>query len=622
MMRSAIVGCGAIAKLHAGILEESSFSQIIAVADCRADRARELAEESGHNKCRYYDSLEEMCDKEEIDVLHICTPHYLHVPMAIYALERGISVFMEKPPAITREQFIQLQEAEQKAKQKAMLGICFQNRYNDSVKALYDMLHNSELGKVIGAKAYITWNRTKEYYEESDWRGRKALEGGGALINQTIHTLDLLVQFLGKPLLTKASMHNRHLSNYIEVEDTVDAYMEFGEIPVLFYGTTAYSTNSPVMIEVECEKAVLRMEGSEITKRYPNGDIESIKFHKGYTMGKDYWGTGHKSCITDFYQCLLEGKEFPVGLSHVRNSFELMMDIYQSAKEGRVVYFDKSHKLSGFADEIDPDMDKQIEVLKECDISYMELRSAYNKNISEYTLKEAKQLKLKLDEAGIRVSAIGSPIGKISITEEFEEHFQLFTHVVELAKLFETKYIRIFSFYIPQGEIQEKYKGQVLARMARMIAYAKKEGVILLHENEKGIYGDNALRCHELMDGLYGPNFKLIFDFANFVQCNENTLEAYKLLKPYLAYVHVKDALKNTHQVVPAGMGDGHIAEIVKNLSDDGFTGFFSLEPHLFEFSGLKQLEREEEQTIRKEESTNGRDAFLIAAKAFKNIIN
>lgn len=617
-MRIAIVGCGTIAQLHGSILKELSNCQLIAAADRRIEKAREFAEEFGGEQCRSYGSLEEMCEKEEIDVLHICTPHYLHVPMAIYAMEKGISVFMEKPPAITREQFKQLENAQQ----KAVLGICFQNRYNESVKAVQDMLSNQDMGRVKGARAFVTWRRTKEYYEESDWRGITALEGGGALINQTIHTLDLLVQFLGKPAWTEASMHNRHLKQSIEVEDTIEAYMEFGDMPVLFYGTTAYSSNAPVFIEVECEKATIRMEGAEVTKRYPNGEIENISFHKGYTMGKDYWGTGHKACITDFYHCLGEGKQFPVSLSFVKDSFELMMDVYQSAREKRVIYFDKSHVLSGFADEIDPDIDKQIEVLKECGISYLELRSAYNKNISEYTLEEAKALKLKLDEAGMKVSAIGSPIGKISITEDFEEHFRLFRHIAAIAKLFKTPYIRIFSFYIPQGEIPENYKKQVFERMRQMITYAEKEGVILLHENEKGIYGDNALRCKELMEAFYGAHFKLIFDFANFIQCNQNPIEAYRLLKPYLAYVHVKDALSESHEVVPAGMGNGHISEIVKDLIDNGYEGFYSLEPHLFEFSGLAKLEREEEQTIQKEKSINGREAFLIAAKAFKEIIN
>lgn len=618
-MRSAIVGCGAIAELHAGILKELPYSELIAVADIKVEKAIKIAEIFGDGDCKSYENLEEMCDMERIDVLHICTPHYLHVPMAIYAMERGINVFMEKPPAISREQFRLLEKAEKKG--KVSLGICFQNRFNESVRAMQDMLHDPDIGKVIGARAFVTWNRDKEYYEDSDWRGKKSLEGGGVLINQVIHTIDLLVQFLGKPSLTEATTHNRHLKQIIEVEDTIEAYMKFGDTPVLLYGTSAYSLNSPVFMEIECERATLRMEGAYITKRYSNGEIENISFHKGYTMGKDYWGNGHKACIADYYQCQMKGNLFSIGLAAVKDSFELLMDIYQSASEKRVVYFNKNHILSGFADEIDPDMDKQITVLKECGISYIELRSVNNKSISEYTIKEAKLLKNKLDEMGIKVSAIGSPIGKIPITEDFEKHYEIFIHVVALAKLFDTSYIRLFSFYIPQHEIPEKYKIQVFERMERMIAYAKTEGVILLHENEKGIYGDNAMRCYELMEAFYGENFKLIFDFANFIQCGQDTLEAYRLLKPYLAYVHVKDALADSHEVVPAGMGNGHIEEIVNDLTLSGYKGFFSLEPHLFEFSGLKHLEREEEQTILNEESTTGRQAFILAAKAFQKII-
>ncbi len=617
IMKSAIVGCGGIAVMHAKVIQEMDDSQLVAVADIKLEKAKNFANEYGKDSCKAYNSLEEMLRSEKIDVLHICTPHYLHVPMAVYAMEQGINVFMEKPPAISREQFKQLAPV----KEGQQLGICFQNRYNESVKAVKKMLSDPETGDIIGARAFVTWRRSKEYYTGSDWRGTWAEEGGGALINQSVHTLDLLVQFLGKPIWTEASMHNHHLKNVIEVEDTLEAYMEFEKGPVCFYATTANSYDAPIMIELKCEHVIIRIEDSEVTRIFSDGRKENVNFYKGHTVGKDYWGTGHTACIKDYYECIKTGKPFPIQLQNVQDTFSLMMDIYQSAKENRVIDFDKKIKLSGFADEIDDDFETQIKVLQECHISHMELRSAYGKNISEYTLDEAKELKDKLDREKIKVSAIGSPIGKISVKDDFEEHFKLFTHVVSLAKLLDTNYIRIFSFFTPEGEIAETYKKIVFERLARMISYAKEQGVVLLHENEKEIYGDTICRCKELMEAFYCDNFKATFDFANFIQCDQDPKEAFQSLRPYIAYIHIKDAFKDSHKVVPAGLGDGHIADIVSMLITEKYDGFYSLEPHLMEFGGLKQLERENNKTTMGTDMTDGKSAFLTAYKSFKEIL-
>lgn len=615
-MRSGIVGCGIIAVMHADVIRGLVDNELVAVADIDFEKSEGFAKEYGGKGCNPYSSLEEMCSNESIDVLHICTPHYLHVPMAIYALEHGINVFMEKPPAISREQLNLLN----KVKKDKLLGICFQNRFNESTKAVLDLLKDPEVGKVKGARAFVTWNRSKEYYSDGPWRGSWELEGGGALINQSIHTLDLLVQFMGKPIRSEASMHNHHLKGVIDVEDTVEAYIEFQKGPVLFYATTANYSNSPVLIELECENATIRIEGTDVTKVNPDGMKENITFHKGVSLGKDYWGYGHMACIQSYYNCLKTGERFPIQLEDIKDTFTLMMDIYQSAKERKVIEFDKKQKLSGFADEIDPDFDKQLEVLQECNMSYIELRGVNGRSISSYSLEEARFLKEKMDMTGIKVSAIGSPIGKIDIKEDFEAHYELFCHVVELAKLFETKCIRVFSFFIPEGEIAENYKIIVLERLKRMITYAKEKGVVLLHENEKEIYGDTIVRCKELMEALSCENFKMTFDFANFIQCGQNPWEAFVALKPYIAYVHIKDARMDNHMVVPAGFGDGQIRDIVMVLEAERYEGFYSLEPHLTEFAGLQDLEGSNKTQI-EDDMNDGRSAFITAYNAFATII-
>lgn len=250
-------------------------------------------------------------------------------------------------------------------------------------------------------------------------------------------------------------------------------------------------------------------------------------------------------------------------------------------------------QISGFADEINKDFEVQLAVLRELGQKYIELRSADGINVSGLTFGKADELFNEMSIDNVKVSSLGSPIGKIAITDDFEPHFEDFRHVVELAKRFSTRYIRMFSFYIPKGGEPEKYRDEVLARMKRMVDYAAEQDVVLLHENEKGIYGDNAERCLDLMKSFYGEHFQCVFDFANFVQCHQDTMEAYELLKPYIAYIHMKDARMSDGEVVLPGDGDGSVREILAQLDESGYEGFLSLEPHLVAFDGLDKLEKE-----------------------------
>lgn len=335
-MRAAIVGCGSIAKMHASVLKEMQGVDIVGFADCKEERAESYRKEYGGERTRVFASLEDMLEQEQVDVLHICTPHYLHTPMAVYALKKGVHVFAEKPPAISREQFDELKAAARAG--SARLGICFQNRYNESTKAMEELLASPDSGKIVGARAFVSWMRTKEYYTESDWRGRWETEGGGCLINQSVHTLDLMNRFMGgNPVETQANMMNYHLKDVIEVEDTVSAYIRYPKATACFYATTAYQGNRPIMIDIECENMSLRLEGSYVTCIHKDGRKEELSFYNGHTIGKDYWGTGHTACIRDFYHCLETGEQFSIGVEEVESTFQLMMDIYQSAREGRPI---------------------------------------------------------------------------------------------------------------------------------------------------------------------------------------------------------------------------------------------------------------------------------------------
>lgn len=275
-------------------------------------------------------------------------------------------------------------------------------------------------------------------------------------------------------------------------------------------------------------------------------------------------------------------------------------------------------KLSGFADEIDMDLSKQIAVLKKLGIAYVEMRGVNGKGLVEYTLEEVKELKKQLFDAGIRLSSVGSPIGKIKITDDFLPHMELYKHTVEIAHEMEAPYIRMFSFFMPQGEDYAPYRGKVLSQVGQFVDYARASQITLLHENEKDIYGDVADRCLELMKEFYGENFKAVFDFANFVQCGQDTLSAYEMLKPYIAYIHVKDALHQDASVVPAGHGDGNVKEILKLQKGSGYEGFLSLEPHLADFAGFRTLE----QNGGEKKKLSGEEAFTMAYDALMKILD
>ena len=275
-------------------------------------------------------------------------------------------------------------------------------------------------------------------------------------------------------------------------------------------------------------------------------------------------------------------------------------------------------QISCFADEIAESLDRQIAVLQELNIRWIELRSADGINVADFTPEYARQVKKKLDHAGIKVSAIGSPIGKIGIEDDFVSHMKTFNNITHLANVFETPYIRIFSFYMPENKSPQICREQVMRRTEQLVKEAAHNRLILLHENEKQIYGDNAARCLDLMNHFAGENFRCTFDFANFVECGQNTLEAYQMLKPYLEYVHIKDALQDTKEIVPAGMGDGQLPTILSLLEDSGYQGFFSLEPHLANFSGLNNLEQNV--TLRAENDTE--KAFRLAYHTFIGLLN
>lgn len=246
-------------------------------------------------------------------------------------------------------------------------------------------------------------------------------------------------------------------------------------------------------------------------------------------------------------------------------------------------------KIYAFADEASPLIDNQIEAMKRNGLNGLEIRNVDGVNVSDITLEKAKEVRQKLDDAGLVTWSIGSPIGKINIeTDDFDAHLEKFKHTLEVAKILGAQNIRLFSFYIPKDKKPEVYRDEVIRRLKCFVELASGTGITLCHENEKGIYGDMADRCLEIHKAV--PELKAIFDPANYVQCGQDTLQGWELVKAYVKYMHIKDATEG--RVVPAGKGDGNVAAILKDFQAQGGDAL-TIEPHLKVFAGLAALERE-----------------------------
>jgi len=264
--------------------------------------------------------------------------------------------------------------------------------------------------------------------------------------------------------------------------------------------------------------------------------------------------------------------------------------------------------LSGFIDEISKDFTEQCEVASGLGLRHVEVRSAWGTNILDLDAGQLHTLRETLDGYGLKVSSIGSPIGKISIDDEFAPHLERMRHAVEVAKTLEAPYIRIFSFFIPEGTDPDSRRDEVLNRMSALADVAADADVILVHENEKEIYGDIPRRCLDIVTSVSAPHLQLAWDSANFVQVGVRPFtEGYTMLRPHVSYIQIKDALLADGTVVVAGAGDGEVPETVRALRADGFDGFFSLEPHLGEFTAFGAM--------------SGPELFTESWKAFTGIL-
>lgn len=275
-------------------------------------------------------------------------------------------------------------------------------------------------------------------------------------------------------------------------------------------------------------------------------------------------------------------------------------------------------KIYSFADESSANVDEQIQAMLRNGLDGLEIRNVDGVNVADITEEKAHEVKAKMDAAGLTVWSIGSPIGKIEIGKE-SEHIEKFKHVLKVAKILGAENIRLFSLHIHDGRRPDECTEEVISFLKKLLSLAEGSGVTLCHENEKDIFGDVPERCLIIHSTL--PEIKAVFDPANYIQCGADTKAAWELLKPYVKYLHIKDALPDGN-VVPAGKGVGNLPAIVKEFTDMGGSAM-TLEPHLHVFTGLAELESKGQNSIVGEVYSYASNelAFDAAAAALKELI-
>lgn len=284
----AIIGCGAIHHRHAQAIINIDGAELIAVVDTNQAKGEQSAQQYG---CLYYVDYREILQNEAIDIVHICTPHYQHKAMIIDALQAGKHVFCEKPVVLNSTEIDEVIQAEKSTTKT--VGVCYQNRFNLTTQALLQSIKAGDIGAVKGVRAFLTWQRLTDYYQQSGWRGKADTEGGSLLINQAIHTLDLMQLIGGGVDKLKSKIDTTWLADTIETEDSAMISLQMNNGATgLFYGSNNYTRNASLFLEVHGESGIARLHEHELTI---TNDKETQVIHDYIDNKdvKDYWGNSH-----------------------------------------------------------------------------------------------------------------------------------------------------------------------------------------------------------------------------------------------------------------------------------------------------------------------------------------
>lgn len=335
-LRTAIIGCGTIFPMHAQSIKNIKGVELVAVCDIKAGKARSKARIYG---CKAHTDYKKMLKHEALDAVHVCTPHYLHMPMIVKAAESGINVITEKPMALDPAQA--RKEIAVARRNKVVLSVIFQNRFNPGSQLVKKRIRDGSLGRLKAAKLVLTYHKPDSYYKKSDWKGRLAKEGGGVVIDQAIHYLDIVRWLIPSPIkYVEANVSNRTHS-FIDVEDSAEGVVMFKNgFYLCFYLINSYSFDDDPFIDIDCGKARVRIVKDTAQIKYFKGGSEKAAPRPNELIdygaeSRDYWGSCHYSQIKDFYACLRKGKPPAVIGEDALKTQELIWAIYESSRRTR-----------------------------------------------------------------------------------------------------------------------------------------------------------------------------------------------------------------------------------------------------------------------------------------------
>ena len=336
--KAGIIGCGRILPMHAVPLSVSEEAEISAFCDIKKERAEAAARKYGGNA---YTDYREMLEDARPDAVHLCVPHYLHPVIAEYAMRHHCSVLSEKPMAI------RLEDAERCVKTAeetgVLYGVIYQCRYNTASRFVKNALERGKLGKIISARSTLTWLRSDHYYDDSDWKGTWDKEGGGVVIDQAIHSIDLANWMIGSdPLYVSAGIANRG-HELISVEDSAEGLIRYRNgVDYGFYCMNNYGCDEPIEIRLLCEKGKATFSYDEAPIVYDDGRTESVAQERDdlvYEGGKDYWGFQHRKQIDQFYRALSGKEPLEITGKEALKIQKIVCAIYESGKTGKKIYF-------------------------------------------------------------------------------------------------------------------------------------------------------------------------------------------------------------------------------------------------------------------------------------------
>lgn len=327
-IKVAIIGLGRISVMHLSAIEVLKRCTLVACCDVDKEKASKISKKYG---VPYYLDYKEMIAKEEIDVIHICLPHYLHVEVAEYCFKNNINVLSEKPMSINYDSAVEcVNEAK---KYNCLYGVIFQCRYDDATVLVKKRVNDGKLGKILYAKSSLTWNRNKVYYLSSDWKGTWDKEGGGVIIDQAIHSIDIVNYLIDDDFESVEATFSNFNHKYLEVEDSAigQVYYKNGA-KYYFYAMNNYGEDSPIEIDLICENGKVKMSYDWAKINYNNGEFEEAKQSNEIQLisgAKTYWGVQHVKQINQFYNAVLGLEKLEISGESVLKTHKLIFEIYK-----------------------------------------------------------------------------------------------------------------------------------------------------------------------------------------------------------------------------------------------------------------------------------------------------